>query len=412
MLIKNLLCSCGNNLLLQMVSICLYQSNIFCSGDLGPLEEVRITNEGQFTALVRCIEENPRLAYLANRIRDVRDKPVLGILYGEPGIGKTTMAIAMGQRAGRTTYLLSTAHLGNGYCRSESRHLCQHMDFLQEQENRSLCIIDDADNIREGTDGHLGAANTLCELISTLDPKIAIIATTNHLEEIPRNLRIRFINQIHVEKLDALRRAIVLEQVLRSNQDIRLSEGCTQAYIASLAQRMDTWTQRKITHFADEIDTHMRVELRRHILEVLAREVEAAAGSTEQHGTATQREREALLREQWVPRFRDIVSASSTAERQALLQRYAPDMDFVVTPAMLNEIYESMSRARRVPRTALNSAVSQALWDFCVTFSSTFVTALVIYLTVAFVDAKLLRSSNNKYMHIYPILGILSHSKS
>jgi len=214
-------------------------------------------------------------------------EPIRAILTGA-GVGKTTLAQAIAQKAQTNCKLIAAACTGTRYLFSEQEHLLQAIVPLIEQNERWVVVLDNIDCLRhyskvfdlnrgdyndrtitydpiEAMDRLYGKkayyvvspARVLCDLLDMFKEKnknnIAFIGTAREPEKIPDFLKKRF-ETINIPLPNQLIRTCVLEYRLSQLQDEIFENSNRHAVAAYLASHTDGLCQFGLKSLVENID--------------------------------------------------------------------------------------------------------------------------------------------------------------
>lgn len=174
------------------------------------------------------------------------------LLVGTPGVGKTTLAQAIGMQTKRPCFVIRAPSLANQYQFSGEQNLISAIGPLFEIDEPCIVIIDEIDALKQykgdKNNQDSSPANTLCNLLDDAEdyPNIVFIATTNKLKQVPEDLKSRFSSIITLPLPDkAARERIIhyhLEQLKKSCFDVDIDE----AAIKLLAKKTAGFSAREL----------------------------------------------------------------------------------------------------------------------------------------------------------------------
>jgi SpoVK/Ycf46/Vps4 family AAA+-type ATPase len=157
------------------------------------------------------------------------------LIYGKPGVGKTTYAYGLGKELGLETYVCAHDRKGSEW----ERQAAIMASVTMAGENRNtLVIVDDCDSII-GT-RHLwssfGAYDDRKWLHDVLESKSRMIFIVNDVKLIEESVMRRFAFSIHLKPFSRRQRIKIWRDILQSHN---IDESLTKSQIEDLAARFD-----------------------------------------------------------------------------------------------------------------------------------------------------------------------------
>jgi SpoVK/Ycf46/Vps4 family AAA+-type ATPase len=157
------------------------------------------------------------------------------LIYGKPGVGKTTYAYGLGKELGLETYVCAHDRKGSEW---ERQAAIMASVTMAGENHDSLVVVDDCDSII-GT-RHLwssfGAYDDRKWLHEVLESQARMIFIVNDVKLIEESVMRRFAFSIHLKPFNRRQRIKIWKDVLHSHN---IEEGLTKSQIEDLAARFD-----------------------------------------------------------------------------------------------------------------------------------------------------------------------------
>lgn len=167
-------------------------------------------------------------------LRDLRDQGPAVLLHGDPGTGKTSIAIWMADRIKKGLKILDVATIGGGDPGESERKV--DALFADAKARRNMTVLLDECNVLlqdrsqikgEGMTWMLGSTQAIMTNLNTY--KGLVIATTNHIDKLDPALSDRFMAIIKIERPDASIRNKIWKVKWPSRFPLQMTEGTFKA---------------------------------------------------------------------------------------------------------------------------------------------------------------------------------------
>ncbi len=172
------------------------------------------------------------------------------VLVGPPGVGKSTIAVAIAQAAEIPYTFIRAMTLANEYINSGPSNLLRIFDPILAMNEPHIVIIDELQTLikkRDNNEFDMAAAEVLWMLLDECRVKknILIIATANDISNLPEQLKSRFAKSIYEIKLPGLmgREKIIQHYLATSKAN---TKNLSEKIINSLARTIRGFSPRNI----------------------------------------------------------------------------------------------------------------------------------------------------------------------
>jgi SpoVK/Ycf46/Vps4 family AAA+-type ATPase len=125
------------------------------------------------------------------------------ILVGKPGVGKSTLALAIAQKFERSCRFICCSMLANEFKNSGCQNLLREIDQTLKNDPASVIILDEinvfTDKYQNAYDTDRDMAPALWQMMDSMKsyyPNAIIIATANNIDKLPDPLKDRFLHAI------------------------------------------------------------------------------------------------------------------------------------------------------------------------------------------------------------------------
>jgi SpoVK/Ycf46/Vps4 family AAA+-type ATPase len=171
------------------------------------------------------------------------------LLVGPPGVGKTSLAIAIANELDWTFILIRAPMLGNEYRNSEGANLSRIMNWALKESKPVVVILDEINIFAEPKQSPYGKDITAGSFLWLLLDKCAknsnifIIGTTNDASKLPEQLKDRFEGSVIEIPMGSLEDRL---EILNYYLNKKGGHNCSEKYLLELAKKLENFSYRKI----------------------------------------------------------------------------------------------------------------------------------------------------------------------
>lgn len=175
--------------------------------------------------------------------------PMKLLLYGEPGCGKTDLALAMAQESGRKAIFVNSATVADQYKNSGAKNIEEIFAYAQSLNEPVVLILDEFQAITADYENPNNPdKNMVTSLWKAIDKcqnnsNIFIVATTNYKDKMPSQLQDRFSGKlIEIKNQNTIEtKSEIIEFYLNKHQ-----HSCDKNCIKEIAKKVKNLSARKI----------------------------------------------------------------------------------------------------------------------------------------------------------------------
>ncbi len=163
------------------------------------------------------------------------------ILIGPAGSGKTTLAQAVGEAAGKTCFTITPQDVLTKYQNCLEENLASIILPIAESQIPAAIIIDEFKHLISTENGKKASAEyrsrgvwSVLDKSRTINPNLVIIGTTNDLDETPKPLQDRMSERIQIDQPNTQARRDLIMTAIAGKID---EQECPQSYLDWLINR-------------------------------------------------------------------------------------------------------------------------------------------------------------------------------